>query len=215
MALKRDLYMIMGIAPVATAEEIKKAYRALTKKYHPDLNPEMKLYSDEKMKELVEAYNTLSDMEKRKEYGKSPHFMVKRQKKSPAGRGVKADPENFTRKPKYDREPSMLERILSPFVGKKDKDRPVNVDYKQADTHFTIGLSMADNESFFEKARLEFKEALKYDPSFSEALYNYALLSYKLGDFDEARVHFQKYLFLEKDDSYARKFIEVLSEDFQ
>jgi len=214
MALKRDLYLIMGVAPISTSEEIKKAYRALTKKYHPDLNPEMKLYSDEKMKELVEAYNTLSDLQKRKEYGKSPCFMVKRQKKGSASRGVKADPVNFTKKPSYDREPSMLERILSPFMGKRDKDGPVRVDFQQADAHFTIGLSMVDNESFYDRARQEFKEALRYDPSFSEALYNYALLSYKLGDFDEARIHFQKYLFLEKDDSHARKFIELLRDDY-
>jgi curved DNA-binding protein CbpA len=214
MALKRDIYLILGVPPVATMEEIKKAYRTLTKKYHPDLNPEMKLFSDEKMKELVEAYNILSDLQKRKEYNRQPHFMLKRPKKgSVAG---STDPRAFSQKPTYDREPSMLERILSPFMGKKvtEGDKPVRVDQKQADVHFTMAMSMADNESFFNDARKEFKEAVRYNPNYPEALYNYALLSYKLGEFDEARIHFQKYLFFEKEDTVAKQFISILSEDY-
>ena len=71
---KRDYYFVLGVAPVAPPEEIKKAYRTLSKKYHPDLNPTMKAASDEKMKELVEAYNVISDTTKRSNYDKQPFF---------------------------------------------------------------------------------------------------------------------------------------------
>ena len=67
MADKRDYYEVLGVSKGATDDEIKKAYRKLAKKYHPDLNknnPE----AAEKFKEAGEAYEILSDKEKRSRY---------------------------------------------------------------------------------------------------------------------------------------------------
>ncbi len=67
MADKRDYYEVLGVSKGATDDEIKKAYRKLAKKYHPDLNkdnPE----AAEKFKEAGEAYEVLSDKEKRSRY---------------------------------------------------------------------------------------------------------------------------------------------------
>src|SRR6516165_7226307 len=63
----RDYYEILGVARTAKEEEIKKAYRKLARKYHPDLNPNNK-QSEEKFKEIQEAYEVLSDADKRKKY---------------------------------------------------------------------------------------------------------------------------------------------------
>src|SRR5581483_9655285 len=63
----RDYYEILGVARSAKEEEIKKAYRKLARKYHPDLNPNNK-QSEEKFKEIQEAYEVLGDTEKRKKY---------------------------------------------------------------------------------------------------------------------------------------------------
>ena len=60
---KRDYYEVLGIGRNADAKEIKKAYRKLAKKYHPDMNPGDK-QAEQKFKEVTEAYNVLSDTEK-------------------------------------------------------------------------------------------------------------------------------------------------------
>lgn len=64
---KRDYYDVLGIPKSADEKEIKRAYRKLAKKYHPDTNPGDQ-YAEQQFKEITEAYNILSDNEKRKLY---------------------------------------------------------------------------------------------------------------------------------------------------
>ncbi len=75
MAEKRDYYEALGIAKSAGDDEIKKAYRKLAKKYHPDLNPGDKV-AEEKFKEVNEAYEILSDSQKRGRYDQFGHAGV-------------------------------------------------------------------------------------------------------------------------------------------
>ena len=65
---KRDYYEVLGVSKDATEKDIKKAYRKLAFKYHPDKNPDNKKEAEEKFKEVNEAYSVLSDPDKRRQY---------------------------------------------------------------------------------------------------------------------------------------------------
>ena len=67
MALRPDYYKTLGVDKKAPAEEIKKAYRKLARKYHPDRNPDDK-QAESRFKEISQAYDVLGDPEKRKQY---------------------------------------------------------------------------------------------------------------------------------------------------
>jgi molecular chaperone DnaJ len=72
LAEKRDYYEVLGVDRSADDETIKKAYRKLAKKYHPDMNPGDK-NAEEKFKEATEAYSVLSDPDKRRKYDQFGH----------------------------------------------------------------------------------------------------------------------------------------------
>ncbi|HZK18421.1 MAG TPA: DnaJ domain-containing protein, partial [Clostridia bacterium] len=72
---KRDYYEILGVSRDASNEEIKKAYRNLARKYHPDANPDNE-EAEAKFKEASEAYSVLSDPEKREKYNRLGHAGV-------------------------------------------------------------------------------------------------------------------------------------------
>ena len=71
MSNKRDYYEVLGLSKGASEQEIKKAYRSLAKKYHPDMNHEPG--AEEKFKEINEAYEVLSDPQKKANYDQFGH----------------------------------------------------------------------------------------------------------------------------------------------
>ena len=75
MADKRDYYEVLGIDKGASDSDIKKAYRSLAKKYHPDVNPGDK-DAEVKFKEVNEAYEVLSDADKKARYDQYGHAGV-------------------------------------------------------------------------------------------------------------------------------------------
>uniref|UniRef100_A0A7C4XLQ8 Chaperone protein DnaJ n=1 Tax=candidate division WOR-3 bacterium TaxID=2052148 RepID=A0A7C4XLQ8_UNCW3 len=70
---KKDYYEILGVSRNASSDEIKKAYRELAKKWHPDMNPNNKKEAEEKFKEISEAYEVLMDPKKRQLYDQYGH----------------------------------------------------------------------------------------------------------------------------------------------
>lgn len=88
MAGKRDYYEVLGVSKNASDDEIKKAYRKLAVKYHPDKNPGNK-EAEEKFKEISEAHEVLSDKQKRARYDQFGHAGVGG---SAAGGGFSGNP---------------------------------------------------------------------------------------------------------------------------
>ncbi len=83
----KDYYNILGIKKDAKADEIKKAYRRLARKHHPDVNPNDKA-SEEKFKEVQEAYDILSDEKKRKVFDRFGYYNDNLDPDSPFGAGA-------------------------------------------------------------------------------------------------------------------------------
>src|SRR5690554_874417 len=71
MSTKRDYYDVLGINKGASEQEIKRAYRTLAKKYHPDVSKEAN--AEEKFKEVQAAYDVLSDPQKKSQYDQFGH----------------------------------------------------------------------------------------------------------------------------------------------
>ena len=212
MAIKRDPYRIMDIPPVATDAEIKAAYRKKSKIYH-DGNSGAKSLLDQKMGELVEAYNIISDEEKRKEYDNSPHFQIRRSRKNRAKKTTKLSSAPIKGKPTFKNSSSLLDKIKEIFMGPKKKEDTVEYNPKEADIHFSLGVSLCDNPKFLDQAPNAFKKSVSYDPEHVDSYFNLGIVYYRLGQWSDSIEAFQKVLALEKDDQTCKMLINLLREE--
>src|SRR5690606_24140253 len=95
---QKDYYQALGVSEKATQDEIKKAYREIAKKYHPDRNPDDAVAAD-KFKAASEAYTVLNDPEKRAKYDNLRKFgFGSGRGPSPGGNGDNMTYEEFMRK---------------------------------------------------------------------------------------------------------------------
>ncbi|UII54931.1 molecular chaperone DnaJ [Cytobacillus spongiae] len=123
---KRDYYEVLGVSKGASKDEIKKAYRKLSKQYHPDINKEAD--ADVKFKEVKEAYEHLSDDQKRAHYDQFGHTDPNQ------GFGGAGDFGGF----------GGFEDIFSTFFGGGGRRRDPNAPRQGADLQYTMTLSFEE-----------------------------------------------------------------------
>ncbi|MEG3899524.1 MULTISPECIES: DnaJ C-terminal domain-containing protein [unclassified Microcoleus] len=110
----KDYYAILGTSKTATPEEIKRAYRKLARKYHPDLNPGDK-DAEAKFKDLNEANEVLSDPENRQKYDRfGQHWNQPGYTEAPTSRGTNVSAEDFDRYEDFD---SFINDLLGGMKG--------------------------------------------------------------------------------------------------
>ena len=90
----KDYYAVLGVNKTASADEIKKVYRRLARKYHPDMNPGNK-EAEAHFKEVSEAYEVLSDPDKRKKYDQFGQYWKQAGQAWPSGGSAGFDPNGF------------------------------------------------------------------------------------------------------------------------
>ena len=111
----KDYYQILGVSKTATPEEIKKAYRKLARKYHPDLNPGDKK-AEQRFKEINEAQEVLSDPEKRAKYNQFGQYWQQGATGTPPGAGMGVD---FGQYGSFD---DFINELLGRFGGRTGRD---------------------------------------------------------------------------------------------
>lgn len=117
----RDYYSLLGVSRNATEKELKEAYRKMVRKYHPDLNPNNRQEAEKIFRQINEAYEVLSDPEKRKfydKYGENWKTMYEASKKG-------FDPNQYNQQKNYysSKASRDLEEILQEIFGSFSKSR--------------------------------------------------------------------------------------------
>lgn len=198
---KRDSYMILGVTPTSDLEAIKKNYRDLAKRYHPDLHPDNA--SGEKMKELKLAYDQVSTQAARRVYDMQAHFRMR----VPAEFGkVVSEGTRRRRKPAV----TLWGRIVGIF-SRKAAEAQARQQYQM---FFSAGLTCAQvpGAKLMGEAEIDFGKALEFNPTGIDAHYNLGLALYWQGKYPEAHARFQAVLKLSPKDPGARKMVELLGQ---
>ncbi len=147
-ASKRDYYEVLGVEKTISAEDLKKAYRKLAIKYHPDKNPGDKA-AEEKFKELGEAYEALSDPQKRAAYDQYGHAAFDpRARASGAGRGGFHDPNDIFRQAFGGGD---LGSIFEQFFGMGGEDRDPTGPARGSDLRYDMEISLEEAVAGVEK----------------------------------------------------------------
>ena len=130
---KRDYYEVLGVIKTASAEEIKKAYRKLALKYHPDRNKNDKA-AEAKFKEASEAYHVLSDKERRTNYDQFGHAAFE-------GAGGKNGFSNFDFSSSFS---DIFEDFFEGFGETRGRRRARASDFRGADLRYDLSISLED-----------------------------------------------------------------------
>lgn len=140
---KRDYYEVLGVPKNASEEDLKKAYRKLAIKYHPDKNPGNK-EAEEKFKELGEAYEVLNDPQKRSAYDQMGHDAFDPRRRAGGGAGGFHDPADIFRE-------VFGGSIFEEFLGGNQRRQDPRAPQRGDDLRYDLELSFEDAVNGCEK----------------------------------------------------------------
>ncbi len=137
---KKDYYEILGVSRDADDKQLKKAFRKLARKYHPDLNPNNKA-AEQRFKELNEAYEVLGDPAKRKQYDSFGHAAF--EAGAQANDGFRAWPGGFDQRTAQDRGfGSIFEDVFGDVFGGRRESKPAPEPGR--DLHYNLEIDLID-----------------------------------------------------------------------
>lgn len=200
----KDHYLVLGVSPSASSEEIKNVYRQLSKKYHPDANQDNLEEAEAKMKVITAAYQVLSHPDKRRDYDTQPLFKPK----TPKGFSAKnADWQALAKMKKDPPKKSFMTKLKEMLgIGGGIKRDP-----SKAQAFFSMGMGMTAQKEFFGDAKIEFSKAVEADPLFFEANFNLGLMCYKCGEYENARNALTNALKIDPNDFSSKKILEMIT----
>jgi curved DNA-binding protein CbpA len=189
--------MVLGVPPISSNDDIKKAYRELAKQWHPDRNPERKTLAQEKMKILTAAYETLTNANERKAYDAQPQFQLRIPK------DMKKTAMLDNKKPE---KPGFFARLF----GAKAKTDPES----EYQSHVSAAIMCAQypGGKLLEQAESDFAKAVTAKPTAVEATFDWGLMLYRMGRFSDALLKFKTVLQIAPDDPYAKRMVFLLKD---
>lgn len=194
--IRTDYYIILEVTPLTSYDDIHKSYRALSKKYHPDLFPD-KEFAETKMKEIVEAFNTLKEPETRQRYDSRRLYLPR--------------PYNRKRSHYLEKPPTFWERLF----GKKEKKTPKTIGGKDpVENVFSMSVPLLKTRKpdSVDLAINEFANLVKVDPKNPDLFYNLGVACYYRGEYTRAIEFFQISLQLDPEFADAETMTRLLKD---
>lgn len=136
--MAKSYYDVLGVAKSATQDEIKKAYRSLARKYHPDINKDDK-NAESKFKEISEAYAVLSDAEKKSQYDSIGHDAF-----TSSGRGYDFQNMNYEDMRNFNFGGMSMEDLLGDIFGGGSRRKSSRRPSKGADIQYSMPITFSD-----------------------------------------------------------------------
>jgi len=191
--VKPNPYKILGVSPSATLQEIRYAYKRLSRSYHPDLNPDPG--AEEKMILINEAYHTLINPQKRDEYDRLPYFQMR----------IPPKEKLLELKHTPDKKGGILSKLFKSKKNSTANNSPMS--------HFKLGVSygLTQRTAYWDIAKEEFIKVLTIIPNHLETHYNLGVLYYRKGNWENALYHFNKVLTINPQDSAAQWCVKTLT----
>ena len=175
----KNYYELFKLYPPIDPQQLQDSYKQLIFEFHPDRNPDKSEWAIEKTMEIDEAYNILSDQEKRENY----NFQIK---------------NNIRREPG---EMFGVKRGLLKMMKSKEE--------VEAEEHFAQGVVYFENKDDWAQAQHEWAQAIKIVPGFVNAIFNIGILVGSQGNFKDAVTCFERVIKQNPGDYEAKKVLSM------